>query len=307
MAHEEVLDAGAGAVFAELGLLAEDADDGGDDVDGLRLSDEGGDADGDVGLGGEAAADAQGVADFVCAGDGAADGGEGDVVDLGIAAPKGAAGDGDLELAGEVVELGVGGEEVGDLDGEWAGVDELVVVEAGDGAAGDVAHDVSAGALRREADGGEGVGDLDEGGDGEPVQLNVLAGGDVGEVAGVLAGEIGDDAQLMGGEQAVGEADAHHEILGGFAFAADAAGGADAVALGVDAPPLEVEAGPLGEDGFPALASELADFLPGFPGVFGELEPLGFLRLGFFDGLGRRFGSSLLLVGRECLGWHRDP
>ena len=47
--HEEVLDAGAGAVLAELGLLLEDADDGGDDVEGLVLRDEGVDAHGDVG------------------------------------------------------------------------------------------------------------------------------------------------------------------------------------------------------------------------------------------------------------------
>ncbi len=64
MAHEEVLDAGAGAVLAQLVLLAEDADDGLDDGVGLVLRDEGGDAHGDVGLGGEAAADAQGVADL---------------------------------------------------------------------------------------------------------------------------------------------------------------------------------------------------------------------------------------------------
>ena len=46
------------------------------------------------------------------------------------------------------------------------------------------------------------------------------------------------------GEDAVGDADAHHEVVGGQAFAALAAGGADAVALRVDAPPLEVECRP---------------------------------------------------------------
>ncbi len=34
--HEEVLDAGAGAVLAQVGLLFEDANDGGDDLEGLR-------------------------------------------------------------------------------------------------------------------------------------------------------------------------------------------------------------------------------------------------------------------------------
>ena len=244
MAHEEVLDAGAGAVLAELGLLAEDADDGLDDGEGLVLRDEGGDADGEVGLGGEAAADAEGVADLFDTVDFALDGGEGDVVDLRVGAPLGAAGDGDLELARQVVELGIRGEVVRDLDGERAGVEQFVLVQAGERAAGDVADDVAAGSLGAEADGGEGVDDLDQGADGEPVQLDVLAGGDVGEVAGVLLGDVGDDARLGAGEQAVGQADAHHEVLGGFAFAVGSAGDADAVALGVDAPPLEVEARP---------------------------------------------------------------
>ena len=61
-----------------------------------------------------------------------------------------------------------------------------VGVEAGEGAAGDVADDVAAGAFGGEADLGElRRYDFDEGLDGEPVELNVLAGGDVGEVAGV--------------------------------------------------------------------------------------------------------------------------
>ncbi len=299
MAHEEVLEAGAGAVFAEVLLLAEDLGGGDDDGEGLILADEGGNTDGHVGLGGEASADAQCVADFnflvvgggcggvrcwqfsVVSGLGAGDGGEADVVDLGVGAPEGAAGDGDLELAREVVEVGVGGEDVGDFYGEGGAVDELVGIEAGEGAAGDVADDVSAGALGGEADLGELVDDVDEGLEGEPVELDVLAGGDVGEVAGVLLGDLADDAELVRGEEAVGQADAHHEELGGLALAADAAGGADAVALGVDAPPFEVEAGPLGEDGAAAVAGELADLVPGVPGVLGELEALGFLGLGF--------------------------
>ncbi len=164
---------------------------------------------------------------------------------------------------------------VRDLDGERAGVEELGVVEPGERAAGDVADDVAAGALGREADLGELVGDLDQGADGEPVQLDVLAGGDVGEVARVLLRDVRDDAQLVRGEHAVGQADAHHEELGGFAFAADAAGDAEPVALGVDAPPFEVEAGPLGRDGIAALRRVLAHLVPGFPRVLGELQALG--------------------------------
>jgi hypothetical protein len=306
--HEEVLDAGAGAVLAEFGLLFEDADDCGDDVEGLVLRDEGGDALGEVGLGGETAADAEGVADLFLAGIESVnsawfvslDGGEADVVNLGEGAPDGASGDGDLELAGEVVELGVGGEEMRDLHGEWAGVQEFLVLNAGERAAGDVADYVAAGALGGEVDLGEGVDGLDEGVDGEPVELDVLAGGDVGQVAGVFAGELAYDAGLMGGEQAVGHADAHHEVLGGLAFAADAAGDTQAVALGVDAPPLEVEIGPLRGNG---VASDLgvgANLVPGFPGIFGELEALTALGFGLFrcggdvgHGLEGPFGMKL--------------
>jgi len=56
VAHKEVLDAGTGAVLAELGLLFEDADYGGDDFEGLILWDEGRDTLGDVRLCGEATA-----------------------------------------------------------------------------------------------------------------------------------------------------------------------------------------------------------------------------------------------------------
>ena len=85
------------------------------------------------------------------------------------------------------------------------------------------------------------------------------------------------------GEDAVGQADAHHEVLGGFAFAVDATGDAEAVALGVDAPPLEVESGPLGEHGLAAHACELAYLVPGLPGILGELEAFDLLGLRLFD------------------------
>ena len=131
-----------------------------------------------------------------------------------------------------------------DSERERRGVNELVGGNAGQRAAGDVADHVAAGALGREADGVERVDNFRQRLDGEPVELDVLADGDVGQVAGVFAREAADDAKLAGGNDAVGNADAHHEVLGGEALAALAAGGADAVALGIDAPPLEVDARP---------------------------------------------------------------
>ena len=189
---------------------------------------------------------------------------------------------------------------VGDLDGERAGVEEFMAVQTGKRTAGDVADHIAASSLGRQANGGEGVYHFDERFQGEPMELDVLAGGDVGEVAGVLAGDAADDPELVGGEDAVGKADAHHEELSGLALAADATGRADAVALGVNAPPLKVESCPLRQDGASALAGEGAYLVPGVPGVLGELQPLGALGFGFLDfldwGSGGCFGHRLRVL-----------
>ena len=87
-----------------------------DDGVGLVLRDERGDAHAEVRLGGEAAADAQGVADLFPAVDSRLIAVSADVVDLRVGAPQRAAGDGDFELARQVVELRIGGEPVGDLE-----------------------------------------------------------------------------------------------------------------------------------------------------------------------------------------------
>ncbi len=88
MLHEQVLDAGMRAAFAQHGLLAEDPEHGLDDVIRLILRDEGRDPNGHMGLVGEAAADAQGVADLLRR---RFDRRERDVVDLRIGAPLRAA------------------------------------------------------------------------------------------------------------------------------------------------------------------------------------------------------------------------
>ena len=106
-AQEEIFRAGAHAVFAKDICIAEDLSRGLDDVKGLILTDEGGDAGRKERLGGESAADAQGVADLFLAVDDVLDRGQGDVVDLRVVAPERAAGDGDLEFAREVIESSV--------------------------------------------------------------------------------------------------------------------------------------------------------------------------------------------------------
>ena len=151
----------------------------------------------------------------------------------------------------------------------------------GKGAAGDIADHIAAGAFGRQADCVEGVNDLRQRFDREPVKLNVLADGYVGEVAGVLSRDVADDAKLAGGEDAVGNADAHHEVISGKAFAAFAAGRAYSVTLRVDSPPLEVGVGPLGNDARTALTGEGAHLVEGLPWVLVALQALRPLSLGF--------------------------
>src|SRR6185312_16665929 len=133
----------------------------------------------------------------------ALDGGQGDIVDLRVGAPERAAGGGDLELARQVYEFGIAGEAACELLGQRAGIDQLMSVKTGERAAGDVAHHIAAGALGAESDLVERLLDLNNALQSEPVELDVLAGGDVGEVVGVLLRQLADEPQLLRGEQAV--------------------------------------------------------------------------------------------------------
>ena len=143
---------------------------------------------------GKTAADAKRVANLAIV----LRGSECNVVDLGIGAPGRAPGDGDFEFARQVVELRIGGEQMGNLNSEGRGIDDLIVGYSGEGAAGHVSYDVAACAFGREADGVERVDNLRKRFDGEPMELDVLANGDVGKVLSVFARELADGAKLAG-------------------------------------------------------------------------------------------------------------
>jgi hypothetical protein len=104
----------------------------------------------------------------------------------------------------------------------------------------------------------------------------------VGEVVCVLPRQAADDAKLAGGENAVGDADAHHEVIGSQAFAAFAAGDAHAVTLGVDAPPFEISGSPLGNHARAALAGKGAHLVERLPRLLLALEAFRTLGLGLF-------------------------
>src|SRR6185437_9817406 len=169
-----------------------------------------------------------------------------------------------------------------DPERKFGGVHDLFRVNPGQWASGDVAGDVAAGSLWREADFVQRVDDFRKRLNGEPVQLDVLSRGDVAHVARVLLHQLANDAHLRRLQQAVGRADAHHEVFGHEAFAALAADGADAVALGVGSPPAEVGADPFGSNAIASFARELAHFVECLPGVLFALDALEALGLGFF-------------------------
>src|SRR5208283_823334 len=210
-------------------------------------------------------------------------GSEGDVVDFGIGAPVGAGGDGDFEFAREIVEIGIAGELLIDGESDGRDVGDFACVETGERAASDVAGDIAAGAGGAEADAVQLVEEVGEGFDADPVELDVLADGDVGNAIAVAIGEIGDGVELTAGEEAVGDAYAHHEEGNGATFTARAANDAEAVTLGVNAPGPEIGGEPFGRNGRVAAAGEIADGVEVQPGIHLALEALDALGLGFLE------------------------
>ena len=276
--HEEVLEAGAVAAFAQALLIAEDFRDGAHHRRGLIGQHKSIEANAQVRFVGEPAADADRVPNFGSA----PRSGQADVVDLRIRAPNRAAGDGDFEFARQIVKVVVPLERVRDCNSKRRSIDDFVVSDASQRAAGDVAHHVAAGAFRREPHGVERFHDLRQRLNGEPVVLDVLADGDVGKVPPVAARNFRKHASLVSPQNAVGDADPHHEVVGRFALAAFAPGHARAVPLRVNAPPAEVRAPFLGDRGA-AGAGKGANLVNRVPGILLALQTFGSLRLGFFN------------------------
>jgi len=239
---EEEFEAGFFAGLAKDLAFTENISNCADDRNDLVPLNKGVELRGEMRFGGESPGDAQRETDLIAAVAGAACSGEADVIDFRIGTPVGAAGDSDFEFAGEIVELGIAAEFLVEREDEGGNVGDFVSVNSSQGAAGDVAGDVAAGAGGAEADGPEAFEEFWKIFDAYPVELDVLADGDVGNAVAEVVGEIGDGSGLFAGEEAVGDADADHEVGDGFAFAVFAADDASAVALGVNAPRAEVGA-----------------------------------------------------------------
>ena len=169
------------AIFAEAFLVAENLCDGSDDGYDLIVVNKSIESNGEMGIGRESAADANGEANFAFAMVFANGRCESDVVNFRIGAPDGAASDRDFELAREIVEIAVGREQVRDFYGERRRVGEFVGGDAGERAAGDIARHIAARAFRAEANRAKRFHDFGNGFDREPMELNILADGEIGE------------------------------------------------------------------------------------------------------------------------------
>ena len=208
-AVEQELQPGATPLGAVLVGVAEDGGHALDDLGGLLGRHEDVDPAREAGRVGEPAAHAQIEAARAVGGD---RGREGDVVDQPAGAVLGATRDRDLVLARKVrVEL-VAEEVAVDGLGRGVAVEDLLVADAGERAADDVARDVAAGALRGEPAGVETAEDLRDLLEPDPVDLEALARRAVDDPAAEVLGDRGDRPRLLGGQHALDDLDALHEV-----------------------------------------------------------------------------------------------
>jgi len=93
---------------------------------------------------------------------------------------------------------------------------------AGEVAGHHVAHGVTAGLTGGEADLCESAQEIGDLGEFHVMELDVLPGGDVSPTPGELIGQHTHEIELLGGDGAGGELDAHHLIGAALALAVDA-------------------------------------------------------------------------------------
>ena len=133
-----------------------------------------------------------------------------DVVHLDGGAVARRGGHGDLELARQEAELGVQRRPLADDLGVGPRVGHLVGGGAGEVIGRDVADAVAGGLDGVHLDVRQLVQDVGDVGELGPVELQVLARGEVAGAAVVAAGDVGELAHLARGQRAVGDGDAQH-------------------------------------------------------------------------------------------------
>ena len=121
--------------------------------------------------------------------------------------------EGDVEFARQAKELAMVENVMVERAGDRAGVDQLIWVDAGEGAPGQVADIVGAGTARGQAQFVDGGQHLDRIGGADLADLQIGAGRDVDIAAAAALGYIGKPPCLMGGQDAARQAQAKHERI----------------------------------------------------------------------------------------------
>ncbi len=114
-------------------------------------------------------------------------------------------------LARQVRVLAIAVEECGRLRDMAGHVEQLVAVDAGHRASGDIAHHVAASAHGGEAGALETLENLGELVERDVMKLDVLPGRQLALIAAVFFGNLADRAQPRGRQDAARDLDAHHE------------------------------------------------------------------------------------------------
>src|SRR5262249_26962084 len=122
--------------------------------------------------------------------------------------------------------------------------DQLFVVYSGDWASGNIAGDVAAGTSRSQSDALQTLDQVWNILDSDPVELNVLARGNVGDAAAVLFGQSRNFTHLIAAQQPIRNANAHHKKLRGVPFSIFSPDNTESVALRVNSPRTKIRAGP---------------------------------------------------------------
>ncbi len=179
-----------------------------------------------------------------------------------------AAGNGNLVLAGQIGKFAIIGHVPADLAQLRRGIDDLVLVDAGHGAADDVARVVAARAGGGDADRIQPLEDLGEILDPQPVKLERLPRGDVAEAVAEVLRDAAQGRELRGVELSAGNLGAQHEVA------------AVLRALAIDAVPFEAVEVVL-RDRLEADPGIAVDVVNDVETVLGHLE--FFLRRGAVD------------------------
>jgi hypothetical protein len=142
-----------------------------------------------------------------------ADGGERDIVGLLQHRDGAAAVIGDVELARQAVQLAMMQDEMMQRAGVRAGVQQLVRIDPGGRAAGDVAHIVRPRPARGQADLGQADQHLRRVRGRYFADLQIGPCGHIGKTTTEVGGDVGDPVQLVGRHDAAGDAQAAHEAV----------------------------------------------------------------------------------------------